>query len=275
MNKKIKNKFIYLVVILFAFISSGCQRLSVITITSEPAGAEVFWSKHDDYYRKWIIGTRTPLVTPATLKGSYITHYIQVRKDGYINPKPVLFNEERGFNVHFVLEPKTGEGGIYESEYEVGKKAYYVQLPQPTWSPQNVAIAELGYYSISEDEAKIISERIHSTIVMTKYFNVVSRSNVELVLAEQEFQKTGFCDMAECLIEMGKILSVEKIVGGSVGRIGNLYLINLVLIDVETGQSEFAVEKEYKGDKSEIVGLARSAAQNLAKLYADKRLEAK
>jgi len=47
---------------------------------------------------------------------------------------------------------------------------------------------------------------------------VMERSEMALVLQEQSFQQSGVCDQSSCALEIGKILSVDRMVVGSVGQ---------------------------------------------------------
>jgi hypothetical protein len=55
------------------------------------------------------------------------------------------------------------------------------------------------------------------------------------ILKEQGFQQAG-CTSDECAVEIGKLLNINRICAGSVGKIGSLYTVTLRMIDVETGQ---------------------------------------
>lgn len=55
------------------------------------------------------------------------------------------------------------------------------------------------------------------------------------ILSEQGFQMTG-CTDNECLVEMGKLLNVQLILGGSISKVGSMYSSDLRLIDIETGK---------------------------------------
>jgi hypothetical protein len=56
-----------------------------------------------------------------------------------------------------------------------------------------------------------------------------------VILKEQGFQKSG-CTSTECAVEIGRLLNVQKIVAGRVGKIGPVYSVSIRLIDVESGE---------------------------------------
>jgi len=70
---------------------------------------------------------------------------------------------------------------------------------------------------------------------------------MEEVLKEQAFQLTGACTESSCLVEVGNLLAVHYMIGGSVTHIGNLYTIEARVIDIETGDIVVSVIEDYNG----------------------------
>jgi len=143
-----------------------------------------------------------------------------------------------------------------------------LSLPKPHWSLENIAVSDLNSETLDDEETRTISDKLRSTIVNTSYFNVVSRTDMLLILAEQNFQKAGYVDKSETLVEMGRILAVKKMVGGAVGKIGNTYLISIQLLDVETGEIELRAEETFAGDKEKLLLFVELAGRDLARGYA-------
>jgi TolB-like protein len=106
---------------------------------------------------------------------------------------------------------------------------------------------------VSKNEAATLSDRLSSMLVNTNAFIVLERGKMSEILSEQGFQQTG-CTSTECAVEVGKLLNVQKMVSGSIGKIGQTYTIDLSLIDVKTAQIEQSFVRDYKG---EIDGLLR------------------
>ena len=92
----------------------------------------------------------------------------------------------------------------------------------------NIAVNDLSGKGIEKSTAGIISDRLRSELIKTGVFRVMERNEMENVLKEQGFQKTGACDDASCLIEVGQILGVDRMVAGSVGKVGNFFTISLL-----------------------------------------------
>lgn len=129
----------------------------------------------------------------------------------------------------------------------------------------NIAVNDLSGKGIKQTEAEIISERLRSELLNTGVFKVMERNDMASVLKEQGFQQTGACDEASCLVEVGQLLGVERMVAGSVGKIATMHTISLRMINVATGEIMFTVNEDYQGD---LTGVLTTAVGNAARKLA-------
>jgi hypothetical protein len=60
---------------------------------------------------------------------------------------------------------------------------------------------------------------------------------------------------------VGQLIGVEKIISGSLGKVGKTYTVNLRMIDVRTGRIERSVTEDYTG---EIDRLLTTVMKNVA-----------
>jgi hypothetical protein len=86
---------------------------------------------------------------------------------------------------------------------------------------------------------------------------------MESILTEQGFQLSG-CTSAECAVEAGKLLGVNKMVTGSVGKLGELYNINIRLFDVGTGRIEKTVSQKHEGSVEELLDIINKLGYDLS-----------
>ena len=107
------------------------------------------------------------------------------------------------------------------------------------WSAEKttIAILELEAVGVDKHEAKAITERVQYQIFQSGQYNVVERNQVDKVLEEQGFQQLA-CTSDQCVIEAGKVLGVQKMVAGSVSKMGDLLTITLKIINVELATVE-------------------------------------
>lgn len=124
------------------------------------------------------------------------------------------------------------------------------------FSQEKVHIAVLDLDNRSEftaDEIKLFTDRINAEIANYDDFIVVERQQINAILNEQGFQQSGACNNQECLIEVGQLLSVQKIIGGSIGKMENIFPVSLKIIDVTTGKIDAQIVRDCKGSKTKLL----------------------
>jgi len=117
----------------------------------------------------------------------------------------------------------------------------------------NVAVLDfVARAPVTPDEAATLSDVFTSQLIQTGEFEVLERNQIQALLKEQNFQQSGLCDQVECIVETGKLLKVQRMFAGTVGRLGTLYNVNIRVINVETGKIELDRTRQYDG-KIEIL----------------------
>jgi TolB-like protein len=128
----------------------------------------------------------------------------------------------------------------------------------------NIAVTTIkNAAGVSEGEVDLLADRLRAELFNTGAVNVMEREQMQAILKEQGFQQSGACTDEACLVEMGQLLGVSKIVTGSLGKLGGLFMVNLRIIDVKTGQIVKVVSKDIRGNIEDIVGELRPIAQEL------------
>jgi hypothetical protein len=134
-----------------------------------------------------------------------------------------------------------------------------------------VAVNDFRGEGVAASSARIISDRIRSELVNSGLFRIIERSEMDNILKEQGFQQSGACDDQKCLIEVGQLLGVDRIIAGTVGRLGDLFTISMRMIDVGSGEIVATVNEDCRCSVEELV--SKSAPAIVRKLAL--RLEAK
>lgn len=140
-------------------------------------------------------------------------------------------------------------------------------------SKTNIAVLDLEPRGgLSAEEVMSISDRLRGELINTGLYTVVERGQMDAILKEQGFQRTGACSEASCIVEVGQLLAVYKMVGGSIGKVGKAYSINLKIIDVATGKIERQVADDLKCSKEELVSFhIRNVARRMAGLVKERK----
>jgi hypothetical protein len=156
---------------------------------------------------------------------------------------------------------------------EMPKPAPFDATTKPASAPdtgkkENIAVLDLEPRGgLSADEILSISDRLRGELIGTGRYTVIERAQMDAILKEQGFQQTGVCSDASCIVQVGQLLAVHKMVGGSIGKVGKAYSINLKIIDVQSGKIERQVSDDIKCSKEELVSFhIRNVARKMAGL---------
>ncbi len=99
-----------------------------------------------------------------------------------------------------------------------------------------LSVLDFETSGIPAAEGRVITDSITSFIIETRKYRVIDRMQRQLLLNEQSFSKSG-CSDESCQLEIGRMLSANHIMVGSIGLVGSKYILNIKLIDVETGET--------------------------------------
>ena len=82
-----------------------------------------------------------------------------------------------------------------------------------------------------------VTDRLREELFNLGKYRILDRKNMEKILQQQGINLSD-CTSSECAVNVGQMLSVDKIVTGSVNKIGEVYFINASMINVGTGEIE-------------------------------------
>lgn len=123
------------------------------------------------------------------------------------------------------------------------------QVKKPT-----VAVMSFkGSAGVTQDESDLLTDRLRVELFNTGTVDVMERDQMQAILREQGFQKSGACTDEGCMVEMGEILGVQKLITGSIGKIGSMYLVNARIIDITTAKITRSVSDDVKGKLEDVV----------------------
>ncbi|MBN1648149.1 MAG: hypothetical protein JW874_08960 [Spirochaetales bacterium] len=109
-----------------------------------------------------------------------------------------------------------------------------------------ISVLDLKVENMPESEGRLISDLLGSTFISATSVRVIGREQREQIMKEMEFSMSGCVDEA-CQLEIGRLLAADGIVIGSIGNVGNRYILNIKLLDVQTSE---AISTSYKIFKS-------------------------
>ena len=142
---------------------------------------------------------------------------------------------------------------------------------------QNIAVMDFDARGgISKEDAASLSDAFQAQLVETNEFVVVDRNRIRAILNEQGFQQSEACSQVECLVEAGKILKVEKMFAGTIGKVGKIFTVNIQLINVATAEIISNKSKQHSGAIEELLTeVVPNIAAEMASALIGKDVEAK
>ena len=134
-----------------------------------------------------------------------------------------------------------------------------------------IAIYDFNAKGVSKNTAKSITDWIRTAMAGGDII-IVERTQMNQIFKELRFSMSGCTDSA-CAVKIGKMLSANRVLVGTVEKFGSKYIISGRLVDVEKGVAEFGhKEKVRKWD--ELDSCAERFALNILKkinIFKDKR----
>ena len=135
------------------------------------------------------------------------------------------------------------------------------QDPQEPQEPMLIGVLDLEANNVPEGEARAITDRLRYYLGRQEgIFSPIERNQMNYILEEVGFQISGACNTDECAIQVGKILGARKMVAGSVSIVGNIYSLQIRLIDIESAN----IDLEVFSDVNNIGEVLQVATQEVA-----------
>ena len=99
-----------------------------------------------------------------------------------------------------------------------------------------VSVMAFNASQVSKEATATLTILFETELVNIGTFDVIEQTNAEAILKAQEYTLQDCTDEA-CAIEIGKLLSADHIVLGTVSLLDNKYIINVKLIDIQEGRN--------------------------------------
>ncbi|MFH0795706.1 MAG: SUMF1/EgtB/PvdO family nonheme iron enzyme [Candidatus Omnitrophota bacterium] len=121
--------------------------------------------------------------------------------------------------------------------------SFYSYSQEKQEKPTAAVIDLSAEQGVTASVSRILSDSLRASLYKIGTYRLLSRENMEDILKEQKTMLSG-CTSQECVVEVGKLLSVQKMFSGTIGKVGATYVVTLKLFSVETGEIEKIEEEE-------------------------------
>jgi hypothetical protein len=136
--------------------------------------------------------------------------------------------------------------------------------------PKTIAVLNIDTKNMDLDPISM-GNLVRLELEKTKVYSVMDKYEAEYII-QKEGLHINNCYGKSCLLEVAKILKVEKLLAGYAERFGDKIVINLRLIDVETSLVEKSDITEYQNIPEEIQIMTEISVKKLLGLDIDPNL---
>jgi len=123
-------------------------------------------------------------------------------------------------------------------------------------------VLEFDAEGIDNVSSSALASIIRKEVIKASDYKLVDRNAMNEILAEQGLSQSG-CVSSECAVEVGKLLGVQQMVGGTLSALGSLYLLDINIIDVSTGEIIKTESVEHIGKIEELISPLRKTIKSM------------
>ena len=107
-----------------------------------------------------------------------------------------------------------------------------------------ITVLDFKTEGVSESEMRTVISLLSSALFQTRRFQVIDVTERERLLRELEFSVAD-CTDESCQLEIGRLLSAESIVVGTMGRVGSRYVLAAKILETETARTQNTADGIY------------------------------
>lgn len=166
-----------------------------------------------------------------------------------ISPKPPpLAQETRATQV---------QSGKTKAAASPVPKAVEIAIPQ---TPIRLAIIDFDHAESLSNEARAINQIVSDECFDTRCYTLTERGQVRKIINEHSFQQSG---MTEDAVAIGKMLSVDYVMIGSLYKLGDRYILSMRMIQIKLNRIIASERLEHEEKIERITGKIRNAVREI------------
>ncbi len=128
----------------------------------------------------------------------------------------------------------------------------------------SVAVLKFDAKGFEPAQIDVLVSRFRVALNATGKFNVLEREKIKEILAEQNLQQSEIAEGSGDNVQIGKILGVKEIITGDIGKIEEVYTVNVRRVSVETSEIVQTASADYEGKLTGLLKVMEQLAYKLA-----------
>ncbi|MEO1171777.1 MAG: PEGA domain-containing protein, partial [Myxococcota bacterium] len=142
------------------------------------------------------------------------------------------------------------------------------QFVQASFSfPENetlkLAVMDMTGLGLDEETSKNLTTVLTGSLKQIQGADVVSQEDIRSMLELEATRQSLGCTEMSCIAEVGGALGVDRMISGSVGLMGDRYVVSLRLINPRESKVEARVTESFVGDESQLLPAVRFSGKRL------------
>jgi TolB-like protein len=128
-----------------------------------------------------------------------------------------------------------------------------------------VVIKDFTVSGLSEDNAAGVASKFCVDVSKSRKIELICAEDLKnLFKHKQDLIQFGACNEEDCLARMGQQLEADFIIQGSINMVGEVFVMNINLVDGKTGKVKTRFSREVPSGKPEdLLGAASAVAEKL------------
>lgn len=123
-----------------------------------------------------------------------------------------------------------------------------------------ITVLDFKIDGVSEKEMRSLVSLLSSALFQSGKYKVIDTTQRDALLKEVAFSAAD-CTDETCQLEIGKMLSAEGIVVGTVGKLGSRYMLSAKMLQTETAETLSVADGVYTNLDAMVDGLSAIAAK--------------
>ena len=157
--------------------------------------------------------------------------------------------------------------GVTSETLAPGARPRWVSFSAYAADKPIITVLDFKVDGVSEKEMKSLISLLSSALFRTNTFKVIDTTQRDALLKEVAFSAAD-CTDETCLLEIGRMLSAQMIVVGTVGKLGTRYVLSAKMLETETAETLRVADGIYASLDALVDGLqgiaTRLAGQEVA-----------
>lgn len=125
-------------------------------------------------------------------------------------------------------------------------------------------VLPLAANGVDEEVAASLGDLLVAEFNKAQLYDVIAQDELKDMLSQVELKQLMGVESEKELAAVGEKLKSDFMLRGSVGLVGNTYLVNLTLLDVKNAVAVRRVNQSVAGDPDDLIGSVHSAVVALA-----------